>query len=141
MRPRHASLLLPVLLAGCRTESPEAQIRKAFEGCVAAIEQADPEPPIRILSPDFAGPENMTRDEAKLYLIGLLRQEKVGITVVSSRITVQGSQATQAVELVLTSRTGGNLLPQDASRRRFTLRWERQNGAWRLRALDISGEA
>ena len=31
-----------VALAGCREESPEAAIRKAFDACVEAIQDADP---------------------------------------------------------------------------------------------------
>jgi hypothetical protein len=81
----------------------------------------------------------MTRDEAKLYVLGLLRQEKIGITVFSSRIEVKGSQATQAVEVVLTSRSGASLLPQDASHRLFLLRWERLEGEWRVRSLESPG--
>jgi hypothetical protein len=78
----------------------------------------------------------MGRNDAKLYLMGLLRQERVGITVLSSRIEAKGTQAQQAVEIILTSRSGSGLLPQDASRRLFQLRWERLEGRWRLRGLE-----
>ena len=128
-----------IALAGCRKDSPEAQIQKAFDACVKAIEEADAEAPIKALSPQFAGPEGMTRDEAKLYLLGLLRQGKIGITVFSNRIEVKGSEATQIVEMVLTSRSGGSILPQDTSHRLFLLRWERLEGDWRLRSLESSG--
>jgi hypothetical protein len=128
-----------IALTGCRKDSPEVQIQKAFDACVKAIEEADFDPPIKTLSPQFSGPEGMTRDDAKLYLFGLLRQEKIGITVFSSRITVKGSQATQTVEMVLTSRSGASLLPQDASHRMFLLRWERSEGDWRVRNLESSG--
>lgn len=134
----HLLRAIPVallVLAGCRTESPEAQIQKAFDGCIQAIEAGKAETATEALSPRFEGPEGMGRDEARLYLTGLLRGEKIGITVFSSRVEVKGSQARQTVEAILTSRTGGALLPQDASRRLFQLRWERTEGKWRLRGL------
>jgi len=124
-----------VALAGCRQESPEAQIEKAFSACVEAIEDGDAGAAVEPLSPRFSGPEGMSRDEARLYLAGLLRQEKVGITVLSSRIEVKGSQGAQAVEILLTSRSGSGLLPQDATRRLFLLRWEHQDDRWLLASL------
>jgi hypothetical protein len=132
-------LLLPIALialAACRQESPEAKIQKAFDTCVKAIQEADPGAAVEMLSAQFSGPEGMTRDEAKLYLMGLLSREKIGITVFASRIVVQGSQGTQSVEAVLTSRSGASSLPQEASRRLFLLRWEHVQGTWRLRSLE-----
>lgn len=133
--------LAVIVLAGCHKDSPEAQIQKAFDACVKALEAGDSGSALGVLSPQFSGPEGMTRDEAKLYLLGLLRQEKLGITVFASRIEVQGSQGTQAVEVVLTSRSGADLLPQDASRRLFLLTWERLEGDWRLRNLQTPGNS
>ncbi len=133
---RALPLALLILLPGCRSERPEALIQKAFDGCVEAIEAGDAAEAAEPLSPRFSGPEGMNRDEAKLYLMGLLKQEKVGITVFSSHIEVKGAQAQQAVELLLTSRSGAAILPQDASRRLFQLRWERIDGEWRLRSLE-----
>jgi hypothetical protein len=125
-----------IALTGCRRESPEAEIQKAFDTCVQAIQEADPGTATNRLSAQFSGPEGMTRDEARLYLMELLRREHVGITVFASRIAVQGSQGTQSVEAILTSRSGDSLLPQDASRRLFLLRWERRQGTWYLRSLE-----
>jgi hypothetical protein len=125
-----------ILLPGCRSERPEVLIQKAFDVCVKAIEAGDATEATESLSPRFSGPEGMNRDEARLYLMGLLKQEKVGITVFSSRIQAKGSQAQQAVELLLTSRSGAAILPQDASRRLFQLRWELMEGEWRLRSIE-----
>ena len=135
MNPRLLVPLVLIALVGCKKDSPEAQIQKAFDVCVKAIEDADAGTVVDKLSPGFSGPEGMGRDDAKLYLMGLLRQGKIGITVFSSRITVKGSQADQSVEMMLTSRSGSGLLPQDASHRFFQLRWERLNGDWRVRSL------
>lgn len=136
MNPLRALPAILLLLPGCRSERPEALIQKAFDACVKAIEAGDAAEAVEPLSPRFSGPEGMNRDEARLYLMGLLKQETVGITVFSSRIEAKGSQAQQAVELLLTSRSGAAILPQDASRRLFQLRWELTEGEWRLRSLE-----
>jgi hypothetical protein len=131
-------LAVPVALlalAGCRQESPEAQIKKTFDACLKAIEEGDASRPGEALGPQFSGPEGMSGDEAKLFLAALLRTERVGVTVFSSRIEVQGSRGAQTVEVLLTSRSGGGLLPQDASRKTYLLRWERLEGKWRLGSL------
>lgn len=136
MNPLRALPVALILLSGCRSESPEVLIQKAFDECVKAIEAGDAGQAVEPLSPRFSGPDGMNRDEARLYLMGLLKQENVGITVFSSRVEAKGSQAQQAVELLLTSRSGAAILPQDASRRLFQLRWEQQEGEWRLRSLE-----
>lgn len=136
-----ALLLLPLLLVTCGKDSPEAQVRKACEACIQGLEGGDAPGIIERLHPAFSGPEGMDRNGAKLFLLGLLRREKVGVTVLANQVTIQGESALQELGLVLTSRSGGGLLPQEASRRSFLLRWERKEGAWLLRELtELGGE-
>jgi hypothetical protein len=125
--------LCVVLLAGCREEGPEARIQRAFRDCVRAVEAGDSAGVLAHLSPAFAGPEGMDRGTARLYLAGILAREKVGVTVLGQSLTVDRLQAVQRVEVVLTGRTGGGLLPEEGSRRTFTLVWEFRNGAWCIR--------
>lgn len=133
MRIRFAVPALALLLA-CTPESPEARVKKAFEACVKGVESGDAGAVAERLDPAFTGPEGMDRNAARLYLLGLLRREKVGVTVMSNRVDVRGREALQTVEVLLTSR-GGGLLPQDASRRTFLLRWRENGETWRLREL------
>lgn len=135
MRPHALLPSLFCILLGCGGPSPEAQVRSAFEACVEAVEAGDAAEAASRLSPRFEGPDGMDAGTAKLYLLGVLRREKVGVTVFSDRVEVRGTQARQTVELLLTGRGEGSLLPQDATRRRFLLRWERREGEWRLREL------
>ena len=134
MNPFRPAILLPLILLSCAPGSPEARVKSAFEACVKGLETGDPGAVIERLDPGFTGPEGMDRNAARLYLLGALRRERIGVTVLSSRIEVRGREAIQAVELLLTSRDGG-LLPRDASRRTFLLRWRETKGDWRLREL------
>lgn len=128
-------LFLALALGACRSESPEAQVRRAFEGCRAAVEAGDAAGATAPLAPAFRGPEGLDRTSARLYLLGLFRQERIGVTLVRDQVTVRGAEALQEVDLLLTSRSGGALLPE-TSRRSFRLRWRRVEGDWRLAELE-----
>ena len=131
MRPRAlAPLVLPLLLA-CGHRRPEDRIRAAFESCRTAVEAGEAAKAAAPLAATFQGPEGMDRDTARLFLAETLRRQRVGVTVLSDVIRVDGSEATQEVVLVLTERTGG-LLPAHPSRRTFLLRWREEGGTWKL---------
>ena len=126
-----AALSILGFLAACRADQPEDQVRKAFEACRAGVESGDAVEATSNLDPEFQGPDGMDKATAKLFLLGILRQEKVGVTVVRNEITVRRGEAFQEVDLLLTERSGG-LLPQDASHRSFRLRWRKTRGDWKL---------
>lgn len=128
------ALLLAGLLGACRRDRPEDLVRAAFEGCRTAVEAGDAAAATAPLDAAFQGPDGMDKGSARLYLMGLFRQEKVGVTVLRDDLVVRDPEAFQEVELLLTSR-GGGLLPQDAGRRSFRLRWRHTGGAWKLVAL------
>jgi len=134
MRKRIASACVLAALLACRPDSPEAQVRKAFEACRVAVEAGDAGAATAPLDPAFRGPEGMDRATARAFLMGTLRQDQVGVTVVRNEVAVQGDEAFQDVDLILTGRRGG-LLPQDASRRTFRLTWRRLRGEWQLRGI------
>ena len=135
-----SSLVILLLLAGlgaCRSDGPEAKVRKAFEACRVAVEAGDAAEAAKPLDKSFRGPEGLDKAAAKLYLMALLREQKVGVTVLRNEVMVQGDEVFQEVDLVLTER-GGGLIPQDTSRRHFRLRWQKEAGEYRLMELDYS---
>jgi len=134
MRKRIASVCILAALLACRSDSPEAQVRKAFEACRVAVEAGDAGAATAPLDPAFRGPEGMDRATARFFLMGTFRHGKVGVTVVRNEVAVRGSEAIQEVDLVLTGRSGG-LLPQDASHRAFRLTWRRLQGEWLLQEI------
>ena len=134
MRNSFASVCVVLGLFGCRSDKPEAQVRRAFEQCRAAVAAGDAAAATAPLNPAFRGPDGLDKATARLYLLGLFRQEQVGVTVVRNEVAVTGGEALQEVDLILTSH-GGGLLPQDASRRGFRLRWRKSGGDWTLLEL------
>lgn len=133
----HSALIVSLLLPGltaCRSHTPEEEVRKAFESCRTAVEAGDATAATEPLDPAFRGPEDLNKASARLYLMGVFRQEKVGATVVRNEVAVRGNEALQEVDLILTGRSGG-LLPQEASQRTFHLRWRKSGGVFRLLEL------
>jgi hypothetical protein len=122
-----------LLLLACSPDSPETRIRKAFASAVKAVEEGDAAGAVELLDDGFRGPDGMNKAEARGYLLGWFRQEKVGITVVAQKLEVRGNQAVQVVDLLLTGRAGGALLPQESSRHSLHLRWTFTGKAWRMK--------
>jgi hypothetical protein len=132
-----AALLLAL---ACDRSGPEALIRKRFEACVKAVEAGDAAGAGAALGPRFSGPDGMDRGTARLFLMGVLRRERIGVTVLGQKLEVRGREAAQTVELLLTSRTGASLLPGESSRRTFLILWEERDGDWQIRELqDLQG--
>lgn len=125
---------VPVLLLAlaCAPDSPEAQVRRAFETTVKAIEAGDAGAAAAVLDEGFRGPDGMNKAEARGMLYGWLRRDKVGITVLAQKLEVRGNRATQVVEALLTARSGGALLPEESSRRTFHLRWAQAGKTWKV---------
>jgi hypothetical protein len=130
--------LVILTLAACGRKGPEARVQAAFEQCCAAVEDGDATRAAEPLDPAFRGPDGMDRATARLFLAGLLRRERVGITVVRNQIRRDGPEVVQEVDLLITGRSGG-LLPDETSRRRFLLRWRERGGDWRLTEVQAPG--
>jgi len=137
MRKSLVSAWALLALLACRSDKPEAQVRRAFEACRAAVEAGDAAGATEPLDPAFRGPEGMDKATARLFLLGTLRQEKVGVTVLRNEVVLRGPEAFQEVDLLLTGK-GAGLLPQEASRRTLSLRWRRVGGDWKLLEVHIS---
>ena len=136
MRARDVSAVIClVALAGCRGEGPEARLRKAFADGVHALEAGDAAGAAALLSPEFQGPEGMDRSGARFFLQAVFRKEKVGVTVVFQKTEIQGTRAVQSVDLILTGRTGGSLVPAEEARHSLVIRWELRDRAWLIREL------
>lgn len=129
-----AVVLLVGLLLGCRSESPEAQVRTAFEACRVAVEAGDAAAATAPLDAAFRGPDGLDRASSRAFLQATFRQQRVGVTVLRSALTERNGEFLQEVDLVLTGKSGA-LLPEEASHRTFLLRWRKVAGTWRLAEL------
>lgn len=138
MRPIALIALTLCSLVACKQGSPEDQVREAFASTIEAIEKSDAAAATEMLSQDFQGPEGMDRGAARLYLMGVFRQQKVGVTVLANRVQINREGALQAVDLVLTSK-GGGLVPEDMGRRSYVIRWRKTGSHWKIRNVESAG--
>ena len=125
-------------LVACKQGRPEDQVREAFASTIEAVEKSDAGAASEMLSQNFQGPEGMDRGAARLYLMGVFRQQKVGVTVLANRVQINRDGALQAVELVLTSK-GGGLIPEDMGRRSYVIRWRKTGSHWKIRSMESAG--
>jgi len=133
-------LMLPAalclaFLAGCQNDSPEARIHKAFDLALSAAEAGDVPHALKVLAPKFVGPEGVDRDGAGLFLAGPFKTSRMGVTILSQKLVVDGNQAVQSLDVFITTRPGGALMPQEKSRQGLVLRWEQRDGEWLVREV------
>lgn len=133
--PRRLTPALLLLALACRSDKAEDRVRKAFEGACGALKEGDAAGATEALSKDFRGPEGLDKASARFLLQGIFRQGKVGLTVLRNDLSAQGSDFDQEVELLLTQTSGG-LLPTDAGRRHYLLRWRKEEGSWRIARIE-----
>ena len=138
MRPITLATLTLCSLLACKQGSPEDQVREAFAATIKAVEKSDSGSVSDSLAQDFQGPEGMDRGAARLYLMGVFRQQKVGVSVLANRIQINRDGALQVVELVLISKDGG-VIPQDMGRRSFVIRWRKTGDQWKIRSVESAG--
>jgi hypothetical protein len=131
------ALTLCSLLA-CKQGSPEDRVRKAFASTVEAVEKSDAGAASEMLTQDFQGPEGMDRGAARLYLMGVFRHQKVGVSVLANKIQINRDEALQGVELVLTTK-GGGLIPEDMGRRSYVIRWRNVGSHWKICSVESAG--
>ncbi len=121
-----------LLLVACQSDKPEAQAKKALSAAVAAVEAGDAGAAVDTLHPDFTGSieglEGLTKDQARFALLGILRQGKVGITLLRVEARVEGASVLQDVEALASQ--GG-----ERSRRHWRFTWTKQGGTYKLRRM------
>lgn len=133
--PRRLTAPLLLLALACQNDKPEAQVKAAFEKARAAVEASDAVGATAILHPQFSGPQEMDAATARLALLGMLRQMKLGVTVLSNDVALEGQDVVQEVTLLMTQK-GGGVLPEDYGRKHYLLRWRKKEGAWRLYRME-----
>ena len=129
-----------LLLAACRPESPEAQVKRTFHDMVKKVEASDAPGTVAFLAPNFEGPDGLDKGTLQYMLMGLFRDQKVGVTVMEETVRVDKRIAYQDVSLLLTGRTGKSLFPDDSSRKAYRLKWELKEKTWRLKRAEVLAE-
>lgn len=139
MRSRLAVPMVLALLA-CSPESPEQQVKRAFHDMVKKVEASDAPGTVAYLSPTFEGPDGLDKGTLQYMLVGIFREQKVGVTVLQESVRVDKRLATQDVVVLLTGRTGKSHFPDDTSRKAYRLTWELKEKVWRLKRAELLAE-
>jgi hypothetical protein len=137
-----AAALAAVIVAGCGTSDPEAEIRALLAAAEEAAEARD----VGFFS-DLVGPgyrDSRGRDRAELLrmLRGLfLANQRIAVVSRVDEVALEGTDAARAVVHagLLGQRSGAELLAGvDADLYRFELELVNESGEWRIIGADVS---
>jgi hypothetical protein len=135
MRKLWRSLLLGGLLAavaGCATKPDEAALRQRIEAMIEAVEAREPRRFMEGVTEDFGGDHGLSREGLQGVLRAqLLRNARIGVSVLSTEITLHGERATVVHQVLLTGGEGG-LIPDRYRRMRIESGWRFEEGDWRV---------
>ena len=125
-----AALFLAVGL-GCRPKgTPDQVIHDTLSKTVQAIEAGKVGDAIDVLDDRYQGPEGMNKAATRFFLVQVLKQGKVGVTILDQDIGVNGEDAFEKIHVVLTQQ-GAGLLP-DGSKKTYILHWTKRGSDWRI---------
>lgn len=129
-----AALLVGLLLLGaCSRSSDEEQLRNTLATMQQAIEDRKPSDFMDHVADDFTAPEaDMDRRKVHdLLRLHVLRNERIGVTLVVREVRVDRVRATITIAATLTGSSGG-LLPERGSIYTVTTGWRKDEGDWKL---------
>jgi len=134
--PRHPLAAIVLALAAlaaapaCRRETPEAAIRRVLDDGCEALQARDVARAVRHLSPDYRDKLSRTNQQMRGLAFWVLRRGPVkgdSATVTTVAHCFLGREHIDRLS---------DLVPQGAQRFELTLRFAREGGDWKLRALD-----
>lgn len=123
-------LLVCLVLPGCSRDPDEAALRERIGEMVAAVEEREPRRFMEGVAEDFDGEHSLDRSRLQGMLRAqLLRNQHIGITVLSTEMLMHGERATVTQQVVLTG-GGSNFIPDQYRRLRVESGWRIEEGSW-----------
>jgi len=121
-----------VVLVACSHGPDEAALRARLDAMIEAIESREPRTFMAGVTEDFIGDLGLDHNRLQSYLRAqLLRNTRVGVTVVSTDVILHGERATVVQRLVLTG-GGGGLIPDRLRQLRIESGWRFGESGWQV---------
>ena len=122
-----------MVVGGCSRSSDEQQLRDAIQTMQQAIEERHPSDFMDFVADDFTASDNgMDRRQLHdLLRLQVLRNERIGVSLVTRELSINGRRATVTLTATLTGSSGG-WLPERGSIYSVTGGWRKDNGDWKL---------
>lgn len=118
------------VLSGCSRDPDETALRARIDEMVAAAEAREPRRFAEGVAEDFAGDHGLDRSGLQNMLRAqLLRNARVGISILSTNVVMHGERATVTQQVVLTGGEG-SFIPEQYRRLRIESGWRVQDGDW-----------
>lgn len=131
-----AVLVMATLLLGltaCAKKPDEQQLRDAMAAMQSAIEERQPADFMSHVAADFAAPsaDMQSRQLHDLLRLQVLRNERIGVSLASSDIRIDGQRATVVALATFTGSSGG-WIPERGSVYKLSSGWRKDDGDWKL---------
>jgi hypothetical protein len=146
LRTHHVLLPLLALVSvgtppACKRETPEAAVRRVIDDACAALQERDVARAVRHLSRDYKDKLSRTNQQMRGLAFWVLRRGPVTVFLRETKIQVDGETATVTTEAhTFLGHTEinrlGDLIPQGAQKFDLTIKFAREGGDWKVRALD-----
>ena len=122
-----------MVVGGCSRSSDEQQLRDAIQTMQQAIEERHPSDFMDFVADDFTASDNgMDRRQLHdLLRLQVLRNERIGVSLVTRELSINGRRATVTLTATLTGSSGG-WLPERGSIYSVTSGWRKDDGDWKL---------
>ena len=126
-------IVATVLLCACSHNSDEQQLRDALATMQQAIEDRKPSDVMDHIAEDFTAPgADMDRRKVHdLLRLQVLRNERIGVTIVVREVRVERVRATITMTATLTGSSRG-WVPERGSVYTLTTGWRKDAGDWKL---------
>jgi hypothetical protein len=125
---------LVILLAGCGSAGPEAEIREHIAFMQQAVEARESGAAVKYLADHFNGAHGMDkRGLRRILMAQFMRHKSVGVTITRLDIQVDGhNPVTARMDAVVIVTGAEGLLPQDGDLINVSGDWELHDGEWLL---------
>ncbi|HET9032753.1 MAG TPA: nuclear transport factor 2 family protein [Dokdonella sp.] len=120
-----------LLISACKRPSDEQRIRAALEDMQLAMESAKPRDFMQYIGEDFTGADGQLDRQAlhNLLRAQVLANARIGVTLASTDVELQGNHATVKVTATL-SGGSGRWIPERGAIYRIESGWRKQDGEW-----------
>jgi hypothetical protein len=134
MPTKYAGLVYLLLLAGCGSEGPEAEIRANIASMQQAVEAKESGAAVEYLAEHFAGSHGLDKQGLRRILMAhFLRHRKISVALTRLDISVNEYNPVSAqMEAVVAVSGAQGLLPQDGDLISVSGDWELHEGEWLL---------
>lgn len=125
-------LLILSCLLSCSQTPDEVQIKANIDNILASAQQRKVSPIMQHLTDNFSGPNNMSRQELRTFIMAtFLRQRNIHI-ILTTPINIEFNLPDAIATFSVSASAGNSVLPDHIQIYDVTTGWKKQDDEWKL---------